>query len=67
MNGLDWLEESWRFLSRDIPLVGGFQSLMLSWLCAAGILVLCFWQSLFLVRGVRSEGDSARQFDELCD
>lgn len=46
------LSDSWQFLSKDVSLVGGFHSPMLSWLGAAGIIALCLWHSLFLVRGV---------------
>src|SRR6266498_3327813 len=46
------LNDSWQWLSRDVSLVGGFQSPMLSWLGALGILALCLWHSMFLVRGV---------------
>jgi hypothetical protein len=52
MDGLGWLAQSWQFLSRDVSLVGGFQSPMLSWLGAGGIVALCLWHSVFLVRGV---------------
>lgn len=44
--------EGWRFLTQDVPLAGGLQSPMLSWLGAAGILGLCLWHSLILIRGV---------------
>lgn len=44
--------EGWRFLTQDVTLAGGFQSPLLSWLGAAGILGLCLWHSLILIRGV---------------
>jgi hypothetical protein len=44
--------EGWRFLTQDVALAGGFQSPMLSWLGAAGILGICLWHSLILIRGV---------------
>lgn len=53
MDGLGWLSDSWQFLSHDVSLVGGFQSPRLSWLGAGGIVALCLWHGLFLVRGVR--------------
>jgi hypothetical protein len=52
MDGLGWLGNSWQFLSRDVPLVGGLHSPMLSWLGAGGIVALCLWHSLFLLHGV---------------
>jgi len=52
MDRWGWLGGSWEFLSRDVSLAGGFQSPMLSWLGAGGIVVLCLWHTLFLVRGV---------------
>jgi hypothetical protein len=52
MDGLGWLGDSWQFLSRDVSLVGGFQSPMLSWLGAGGIVALCLWHSFFLIHGV---------------
>ncbi|MBD0316091.1 MAG: hypothetical protein ICV75_05300 [Nitrospiraceae bacterium] len=45
------VEEAWRFLIQDVPLAGGFQSPMLSWLGAAGILALCLWHGVMLIRG----------------
>ena len=41
----------WLVLSQDVTLVGGIQSPMVSWIGAAGILVLCLWQSAILLRG----------------
>lgn len=41
----------WLLLSQDVTLVGGIQSPMVSWIGAAGILVLCLWQSTILLRG----------------
>lgn len=45
--------EVWHVLTQDVSVAGGFQSPMLSWIGAVGILTLCLWHSLFLLRGVR--------------
>ena len=42
----------WGWLTRDVTVVGGLQSPMLSWIGAAGILSLCLWHSAVLIRGV---------------
>jgi hypothetical protein len=52
MNEWEWLGAGWQMLSRDVALVGGFQSPLLSWLGACGIVLLCLWHSVFLIRGV---------------
>lgn len=52
MNEWDWLGTGWQMLSRDVALAGSFQSPLLSWLGAFGIVLLCVWHSIFLVRGV---------------
>lgn len=52
MDGIGWLGTSWQVLSRDVSLIGGFHSPMLSWLGAVGIVALCLWHSLFLLHGV---------------
>lgn len=44
-----WVSAPWDLLSRDVDLVGGFQSPLLSWLGAGGIILLCLWHSLFLI------------------
>jgi hypothetical protein len=46
------LTDSWHFLTQDVSIAGGFQSPMLSWLGAAGILALCAWHSVSLLRAV---------------
>jgi hypothetical protein len=51
MHDWGWLGAIWDLLSRDIALVGGFQSPLLSWLGAGGIILLCLWHSVFLIRG----------------
>lgn len=51
MNDWGWLGAMWDLLGRDIALVGGFESPLLSWLGAGGILLLCLWHSVFLIRG----------------
>lgn len=51
MSHWDWLGASYALLSRDMALVGGFQSPLLSWLGAGGILFLCLWHSIFLLLG----------------
>jgi hypothetical protein len=51
MNDWDWLGASWDLLSRDMALVGGFQSPLLSWLGAGGIVLLCLWHSIVLILG----------------
>jgi hypothetical protein len=44
--------DGWRFLIQDVSLLGGFESPMLSWLGAAGILVLCLWHGVMLMHGM---------------
>ena len=51
MSNWDWLGAGWDLLSRDIALVGGFQSPLLSWIGAGGIVLLCLWHSTFLILG----------------
>lgn len=51
MSDWGWLSASWDLLSRDMAVVGGFQSPLLSWLGAGGIILLCLWHSIFLVHG----------------
>lgn len=45
MDELDSFPALWEWLTRDVTVVGGLQSPMLSWIGAAGILVLCLWHS----------------------
>lgn len=47
----DPLGHLWLVLSQDVTIVGGVRSPMLSCIGAAGILVLCLWQSTMLLRG----------------
>jgi hypothetical protein len=49
---LDSFTAFWEWLTRDVTMVGGLQSPMLSWLGAAGILTLCLWHSALLIRGL---------------
>lgn len=51
MSNWDWLGASWDLLSRDVAIVGGLQSPLLSWLGAGGIILLCLWHSVFLILG----------------
>lgn len=52
MNEWDSVTALWEWLTRDVTVVGGLQSPMLSWLGAAGILTLCLWHSALLIRGL---------------
>ncbi|GKS65931.1 hypothetical protein YTPLAS72_32350 [Nitrospira sp.] len=45
------LSDLWVALSRDVTLIGGIQSPMVSWIGAAGILAFSLWQSATLLRG----------------
>ena len=49
MDALDSFTAFWEWLTRDVTVVGGLQSPMLSWLGAAGILTLCLWHSALLI------------------
>lgn len=51
MSDWGWLGASWDLLGRDMALIGGFQSPLLSWIGAGGILLLCLWHSVFLIHG----------------
>lgn len=42
----------WELLTRDVTVVGGLQSPLLSWVGAAGILIFCLWHSAVLIRGL---------------
>ncbi len=48
---LSWFTETATFLSHDVAVGDHVQSPMLSWIGAGGILVLCAWHSIQLVRG----------------
>ncbi|MBX3329339.1 MAG: hypothetical protein KF722_02975 [Nitrospira sp.] len=52
MDELDLFTALWELLTRDVTIVGGLQSPMLSWIGAAGILTLCLWHSTVLIRGL---------------
>lgn len=52
MNELDSLTALWELLTRDVTVVGGIQSPVLSWIGAASILTLCLWHSAVLIRGL---------------
>jgi hypothetical protein len=52
MDELDSVTALWELLTRDVTVVGGLQSPMLSWIGAAGILTLCLWHSAILTRGL---------------
>lgn len=52
MEELDSFTALWEWLARDVTVVGGLQSPLLSWIGAAGILTLCLWHSAVLVRGL---------------
>lgn len=51
MSDWGWVSASWDLLGRDMALIGGFQSPLLSWLGAGGIILLCLWHSAFLIHG----------------
>ncbi len=52
MEELDSFAVLWDLLTRDVTVVGGLQSPLLSWIGAAGILTLCLWHSTVLIRGL---------------
>ncbi|MDF0665364.1 MAG: hypothetical protein P0119_04720 [Nitrospira sp.] len=52
MHELDPVTALWELLSRDVRVVGGLQSPMLSWIGAASILTLCLWHGAVLIRGL---------------
>jgi hypothetical protein len=52
MDEVDSFTALWEWLTRDVTVVGGLQSPMLSWLGAAGILTLCLWHSAMLANGL---------------
>ncbi len=65
---LSWLTEIVTFLGHDVAVGDHVQSPMLSWIGAGGILALCVWHSMQLIRGqlrirqalVRVHGQIAR-------
>ena len=52
MDEVDAFTALWEWLTRDVTVVGGLQSPMLSWIGAAGILTLCLWHSAVLLKGL---------------
>lgn len=52
MDEVDSFTALWEWLTRDVTVVGGLQSPVLSWIGAAGILTLCLWHSAALLRGL---------------
>jgi hypothetical protein len=52
MDEVDSVTAVWEFLIRDVTVIGGLQSPMLSWIGAAGILILCLWHGTVLTRGL---------------
>ncbi|MGE3977645.1 MAG: hypothetical protein AB7F94_08640 [Nitrospira sp.] len=52
MEELDSLGALWQLLTRDVAIVGGLQSPLLSWIGAAAIFTLCLWHSAVLIRGL---------------
>jgi len=61
MDEVDLLTALWEWLTRDVTVIGGLQSPVLSWIGAAGILTLCLWHSAVLLRGLlQIQGTLAR-------
>jgi hypothetical protein len=52
MDDMDSFTALWEWLTRDVTVVGGLQSPVLSWIGAVGILALCLWHSAVLLRGL---------------
>ncbi|OQW37898.1 MAG: hypothetical protein A4E19_12030 [Nitrospira sp. SG-bin1] len=52
MDEVDSFTAVGEWLTRDVSAVGGLQSPMLSWIGAAGILILCLWHGGVLLRGL---------------
>lgn len=52
MDELNSFTTLWESLTRDVTVVGGLQSPLLSWIGAIGILSLCLWHSAVLLRGL---------------
>lgn len=61
MDEVDSFTALWEWLTRDVTVVGGLQSPVLSWIGAVGILTLCLWHSAVLLRGLlQIQGTLAR-------
>ena len=61
MDEVDSFTALWEWLTRDVTVVGGLQSPVLSWIGAVGILTLCLWHSAVLLRGwLHIQGTLAR-------
>lgn len=61
MNEVDSITALWEWLTRDVTVIGGLQSPVLSWIGATGILILCLWHSAVLIRGLlQIQGTLAR-------
>lgn len=52
MDDVDSITALWEWLTRDVTVVGGLQSPVLSWIGAVGILVLFLWHSAVFLRGL---------------
>ncbi len=52
MDDVDSFTALWEWLTRDVTVVGGLQSPVLSWIGAVGILALCLWHSAVFLRGL---------------
>ena len=52
MDQVDSLNAIWEWFTRDVQVVGGLQSPVLSWIGAASILILCLGHSAVLIRGL---------------
>lgn len=50
---LDGVYDIWMWLIQDIAVFGNFQSPLVSWLGAAGIVSLCLWHGVALLLGVQ--------------
>ncbi|MDH5666388.1 MAG: hypothetical protein OEY86_00050 [Nitrospira sp.] len=53
MAQLEGVHDIWMWLIQDIAVFGNFQSPLVSWLGAAGIVSLCLWHGVALLRGVQ--------------
>jgi hypothetical protein len=67
MDQLDSFTALWELLTRDVTVVGGLQSPMLSWIGAAGILTLCLWHSAVLLRGLLRIQRTLSQFQSFVE
>jgi len=52
MNNVESFSALWEWLTRDVTIIGGLQSPMLSWIGGVGILTFCLWHSAVLIRGL---------------